>query len=149
MRAPGTVLVIDAAILVAAARGRSTGAILEAARTRSLVTSGRAVEEAARRIELGMMRPELLPVLKALVDELIVLPAMAVEAEIAQAEMTLRDAVPSRNGSVQDAHILSLAWQMEADIWTFDRDFAGTGVASWSTVNLMRALVDAAHPRAF
>ena len=120
MRAPGTVLVIDAAILVAAARGRSTGAILEAARTRSLVTSGRAVEEAARRIELGMMRPELLPVLKALVDELIVLPAMAVEAEIAQAEMTLRDAVPSRNGSVQDAHILSLAWQMEADIWTFD-----------------------------
>jgi len=52
----------------------------------------------------------------------------------------LRDAVASRNGSVRDAHVLALAWSVDGDIWTTDRDFAGTGVASWSTPNLMRGL---------
>jgi hypothetical protein len=33
---------------------------------------------------------------------------------------------------------------VEADIWTTDRDFAGTGVATWSTSNLMRGLAEAA-----
>ena len=36
----------------------------------------------------------------------------------------------------------------EADIWTIDRDFAGTGVASWSTPNLMRGLAGAARDQA-
>jgi hypothetical protein len=34
-----------------------------------------------------------------------------------------------------------LAWSTDADIWTTDRDFAGTGVATWSTPNLVRALI--------
>jgi hypothetical protein len=33
----------------------------------------------------------------------------------------------------------------EADVWSTDRDFAGTGVASWSTRNLMRGLAEAAR----
>jgi hypothetical protein len=29
-------------------------------------------------------------------------------------------------------------------VWTTDRDFAGTGVESWSTPNLIRGLTEAA-----
>jgi len=48
--------------------------------------------------------------------------------------------VASRNGAIDDAPVLALAWSLDADVWTTDRDFAGTGVASWSTPNLIRAL---------
>ncbi len=52
----------------------------------------------------------------------------------------LRHAPASRNGSVKDAHILALAWTFDADIWSHDRDFAGTGWPSWSSANLAAAL---------
>ena len=42
---------------------------------------------------------------------------------------------------------MALARCVEADVWTTDRDFAGTGVASWSTPNLMRGLARAARAR--
>jgi predicted nucleic acid-binding protein len=140
VRAPASALVVDAAILVAAARGRSSGALLEAARARALVTTDRAVQEARRRIELGLKRPELLAIVDALVAEFTIVPAEALEPAIAASEQALRDAVSSRNGSTSDAHILALAWSVDGDIWSTDRDFAGAGVASWSTPNLMRAL---------
>ena len=56
------------------------------------------------------------------------------------AERTLKDSVPSHNGSIKDAHLVALAWSLDADVWTTDRDFGGTGIASWSTANLVRAL---------
>jgi predicted nucleic acid-binding protein len=143
MRAPAWALVLDAAILVAAARGRSSGAILEAARAASLVTTDRVVHEARRRIELGLKRPELLPVIDALVAEVTIVPVAALAPLLAKSEFTLRDAVASRNGSVGDAHVLALAWSIDGDVWTTDRDFAGTGVATWSTPNLMRGLAEA------
>ena len=62
------------------------------------------------------------------------------------AKLALRDAVASRNGSTRDAHVLALAWSADADIWTTDRDFAGTGVATWSTPNLMRSLTRTHEP---
>jgi predicted nucleic acid-binding protein len=147
MRAPSSTLVVDAAVLVAAARGRSSGAILEAARTLSLVTTDRVVHEARRRIELGLKRPDLVSIIEALVAELTVVPVAALTPLLIQSETVLRDAVASRNGSVKDAHILALAWSLEADIWTTDRDLAGTGVATWSTPNLMRGLSEAARDR--
>ncbi len=52
----------------------------------------------------------------------------------------LRNAPASRNGSTADAHILALAWTYDADIWSHDRDFAGTGWPSWSSANLAAAL---------
>ncbi|WP_376988049.1 PIN domain-containing protein [Bosea sp. R86505] len=52
----------------------------------------------------------------------------------------LRRAPAYRNGSVKDAHILALAWTFDADIWSHDRDFAGTGWPSWSSANLAAAL---------
>jgi predicted nucleic acid-binding protein len=54
--------------------------------------------------------------------------------------MALRNAPASRNGSVTDAHLLALAWTLDADLWSHDRDFAGTGWPSWSTSNLLTAV---------
>ena len=143
MRAPASTLALDAAILVAAALGRSSGAFLAVARAARLVTTDRVVEEARRRIELGLKRPELLAIVNGLVAEATVVPVAALEPLTAGCEAVLRDAVASRNGSVRDAHVLALAWSADADIWTTDRDFAGTGVATWSTTNLMRGLAEA------
>lgn len=145
MKAPSSTLVLDASVLIAAVRGRSSGAILEAARAAALATTDRVVHEARRRIELGLKRPELLPVLDALVAETTVIPVAALAPVLTQSEIALRDAVPSRNGSTSDAHLLALSWSVDADIWTTDRDFAGTGVATWSTPNLMRGLAEAAE----
>ena len=146
MRAPASALVVDAAILIAAARGRGSGAVLAAARAAVLVTTDRAVAETRRRIEFGLKRPELQPIVDALVAEMTIVPTAALSALLPQSEIALADAVASRNGSIGDAHLLALAWSIDADIWTTDRDFAGTGVASWSTPNLMRGL--ALAPRA-
>ena len=138
---------VDAAILIAAARGRSSGAILAATQMASLVTTDRAVAETRRRIEFGLKRPELQPIVDALVAEMTVVPVAALSALLPQAAIALADAVASRNGSVDDAHLLALAWSVDADIWTTDRDFAGAGVASWSTPNLIRGLALASNSR--
>ena len=148
MRAPTSTLVVDAAVLVAAARGRSSGALLEAGRSASLVTTDRVVHEARRRIELGLRRPELLAIIDGLLAEMTVVPVAALTPVLAESEIALKDAVASGNGSIRDAHVLALARSVEADIWTTDRDFAGTGVASWSTPNLMRGLARAATDHA-
>jgi predicted nucleic acid-binding protein len=132
-------------VLVAAARGRSSGAILAAAHSAALVTTDRVVHEARRCIELGLKRPDLLTILDALVVEINVIPIAALAPLLAQSEIALRDAVASRNGSTKDAHVLALAWSVEADIWTSDRDFAETGVATWSTPNLMRGFAEASR----
>jgi len=147
MRAPSSILVIDAAVLVAAARGRSSGAMLEAARAAVLVTTDRVVHEARRRVELGLKRPDLLVIIDALVAELTIVPVAALTPILTRSEVSLRDAVPRLNGSTRDAHVLALAWSVEADVWTTDRDFAGTGIATWSTPNLMRALAEGVHDR--
>jgi len=147
MRAPASTLVVDAAVLVAAARGRSTGAVLAAARAASLVVTDRAVHETRRRIELGLQRPDLLPIVDALIAEMTLVPVAALAPLLTQREIVLKDAVASRNGSTRDAHVLALARSVEADIWTTDRDFAGTGVATWSTPNLLRGLAEAAQNR--
>lgn len=111
-----------------------------ASRFALLVTTDRAVAEARRRIELGLKQPELLVVLEALLEEMSVASVATLASQLPACEAALRDSVPSTNGSTQDAHLLALAWSTAADIWTHDRDFAGTGVATWSTTNLMRAL---------
>ncbi len=148
MRAPSSTLVLDAAILISAAFGRSAGAIRRAGETADLVTTDRVLHEARRRIELGLKQPDLLELLDALAEAITVVPVAALEPLLASCEVTLRDAVASRNGSTADAHVLALAWWADADVWTTDRDFAGTGVAAWSTPNLMRGLAQAARDHA-
>jgi predicted nucleic acid-binding protein len=146
MKAPSSTIVIDAAVLVAAARGRSSGVVSIAARAAALVTTDRVVHEARRRIELGLKRPNLLVILDALVAEMTVVPVAALTPILIRSEIVLRDAVASRNGSIKDAHVLALAWSVDADIWTTDRDFAGSGVATWSTPNLIRGLAASGLP---
>lgn len=110
---------------------------------RMLVTTERAIEEAQRRLVIGLRRPEAIPILERLMDDVTVVPLERLELFLSESGDYLRDAVASRNGSTADAHVLALAWQAGADIWSADRDFAGTGVASWSTPNLVRALAEA------
>jgi predicted nucleic acid-binding protein len=143
MKPPSPTLVLDAAILISAALGRSAGAIMFAQQAAVLVTTDRVVQEARRRLELGLKRPELLPLIDDLAAAITVVPAIALEALVPPCEQSLRDTVASRNGSIRDAHVLALAWSVEGDIWTADRDFAGAGVATWSTPNLMRGFIDA------
>jgi predicted nucleic acid-binding protein len=140
LRTPSPTIIVDAAILVAATRGRSSGAVLRVNETSHLATTERAVEEARRRIELGMRRPDLLPILDALAELMVIVSTDDIASNLPAAETALREAAPSRNGSTRDAHVLALAWTADADVWTTDRDFAGAGVATWSTPNLMRAL---------
>lgn len=140
MRPPSSALVVDAAILVAAVRGRSSAVIETVAGGRILIATDRALEEARRRIALGLKRPDLLSVLERLMNYIAVVPTADFEADLPQCEQSLKEAVGSRNGSVKDAHILALAGAVDADIWSSDRDFAGTGIASWSTPNLLRGL---------
>lgn len=140
MKAVSSTLVVDAAILVSALLGRQTGALLEAVRLCRLATTDRVVLEVSRRVELGLKRPELLSVLDAILAEMAVVPVATLGDDLRRAEIVLRDSVPSRTGSITDAHVLALSWAVDGDIWTHDRDFAGAGVASWSSANLMRAL---------
>jgi predicted nucleic acid-binding protein len=137
-------LVLDANVLIAAARGRSSGALLAVARATTLVTTDRVVQEVRRRIELGLKQPELLALVTELLRDITVVPVAALAPLLTPAETALRDAVPSRNGSTRDAHVLCLAWSVDGDVWTTDRDFAGTGVATWSTRNLLSALAQQA-----
>lgn len=137
---PRSAIVLDASLLIAAALGRNALALDTAAMLRRLVTPVRALQEARRRLELGLKKPDYLLVLDEIVSNITVVPEHDTEGHIDRAKLTLKDATASQNGSVKDAHILACAWVSNADIWSFDRDFAGTGVASWSTANLMRAL---------
>lgn len=143
MKAAPKIVVVDAAILISALMGRSGGVLEEAGRQIVLATTDRALQDAERRVALGLRRPELLTALDELAAEISVISVESVLPLISPAEAALRDAVPSRNGAVSDAHILALAWDLDAEIWSHDRDFGGTGVASWSTINLVTALVDA------
>jgi predicted nucleic acid-binding protein len=143
VKAAPKIVVVDAAILISALMGRSGGVLEEAGRQIVLATTDRALQDAERRVALGLRRPELLTALDELPAEISVISVESVLPLISPAEAALRDAVPSRNGAVSDAHILALAWELDAEIWSHDRDFGGTGVASWSTINLVTALVDA------
>jgi len=116
--------------------------VLDVQRRSALITTDRVVEEARRRIALGAKRPDLVEVVDELVDQITVISVESLSLPIKVGELALRDAVASRNGSTRDAHVLALAWSANADIWTTDRDFAGTGVPTWSTPNLMRGLAE-------
>jgi hypothetical protein len=72
-----------------------------------LITTDRVIHEARRRIELGLRRPELLDVLDELAAVITIIPVAALEALLAQGELALRDAVPRRNGSIKDAHVVA------------------------------------------
>lgn len=142
-RVPADSIVVDANILLCAVLGRRTRqTLLEVAERRSVVTSERAADEVravARSMSARLATAS--AVAREVLEEIDVWPASEYRGEMDMAEITLRRAVASRDANVRDAHILALAWRLEADIWSHDRDFAGTGWPSWSSANLLAQLI--------
>ncbi|MEH3147591.1 MAG: PIN domain-containing protein [Methylobacterium frigidaeris] len=141
-RRPSNVLVVDTNIILSAALGRRSVSVFDViSGRRSIATSARVAEE-VRRVLGGV--PDL-PVVALARAEAILAGIDVIEAvnylpRIESAARALSDAVASRNGSTADAHVLACAWLLDADIWSHDRDFAGTGWPSWSNANLRRSL---------
>ncbi len=145
-RKPSADLIIDADIvlgMVLGARGRSTWR--QAHAHRRLMMSVEAVTEVMM-VASHMLdhQPTALKRAEELIELLNVPSVDRYEAALDAARIMLRNAPASRNGSDKDAHILALAWIYEADIWSHDRDFAGTGWPSWSSANLAAALAEEA-----
>ena len=108
---------------------------------RRLATSTRAAEE-IRSVLKGItnLRPKVIEAGDVLLSGIEVVDEAVYLSLLDGAARALRQAVPSRNGSERDAHLLACAWAYDADLWTHDRDFAGSGWPSWSTANLRDVL---------
>jgi predicted nucleic acid-binding protein len=141
-RPPSAVLVVDANIVLSVVLGRRSRPVFEqVVASRTVVTSAHAADEVR-----AVLRetPDLPPHAGELAEELlggILVMDAAIYADLVEvAERVLARAVASRNGSTRDAHLLACAWTFDADLWTHDRDFAGTGWPSWSNANLSNSL---------
>lgn len=145
-RAPSADLVVDANIVLGIVLGVRGPAIWwRAQASRRLLMSIEAVTEVMTVASHMLDRqPTALRRSGELIELLNVPPADRYEAGLNTAKIMLRNAPASRDGSEKDAHILALAWTYDADIWSQDRDFAGTGWPSWSSANLSAALNDEA-----
>jgi predicted nucleic acid-binding protein len=139
---PSSIIAVDSNILLSAILGQRTrSAIDRVSSQRELIVSREGVME----VTTVLMRLDL----KARAWEAMVQDQLSllqiVEPDIYShlqdsAASALRNAPASRNGSDRDAHLLALAWLYDADIWSHDRDFAGTGWPSWSSANLAATL---------
>lgn len=147
-RFPSSVIVVDANIVVRAALGlRSLPTLRSVEKRRILMTSARARQEVDRRVAIVADLTEQSASAVADIFAIVRIAGAAEYAELVEeAAEALRLAVASRNGSTADAHILALAWTLDADIWSHDRDFAGTDWPSWSSVNLLASLAQEELP---
>lgn len=146
-RQPSQYLVVDSNIILGVVLGRKSKALFDAVLAmRPLLTSARSRQEVigvASQVDPNVARSA-----AVLVETLSVTVEERYAAHLDAAASALRHAVPSRNGNTADAHVLALAWSHDADIWSHDRDFAGTGWPSWSSANLRAALDDERLPSA-
>lgn len=141
-RRPSSALVVDANIILSVAFGQRSRPVFEAVLERhALLTSARAEREVVGRAsDLSNGSAEAVAIASDLLGIVTVVDESLYAAHLPAAAEALRLGVASRNGSVRDAHILALAWTLDADIWSHDRDFAGTGWPSWSNANLRASL---------
>jgi predicted nucleic acid-binding protein len=143
-RVPSDRLAIDANIILSAFLGRGVRTLLDyIAEKRVIVTSVEVRREVLSTLRHLDVRPERLAAAEAFFATIGSLHTAEPPA-VSHAAAVLTKAVPSRNGSPKDAHLLAVAWTHDADIWSHDRDFAGTGWPSWSSANLMAALSEPA-----
>ena len=145
-RLPSEVLVVDTNIVISTVLGfRSRSAWGRVSAVRKLIMSAEAASEViavaahVRSQASGAVNDAV-----ALIEAINLIPPRQYAAYTPTAERALLHAPASRNGSITDAHILALAWTYDADIWSHDRDFAGTGWPSWSSANLAEALSEEA-----
>ncbi|WP_162596228.1 PIN domain-containing protein [Methylobacterium sp. 17Sr1-1] len=141
-RPPSPIIVVDTNIILSVALGRRSRPAFEIIRARrELVTSVRSVEEALGVLhDLKGVRETMTAQTEAILRDLAIVEAAAYAKSLPEATHVLSHAVAFRNGSTSDAHFLACAWLLDADIWSHDRDFAGTGWPSWSNANLLRSL---------
>ncbi len=141
-RTPSSILVVDANIILSVVlRRRSQPVFAEVIAARIVVTSARAAEEVRHVLRsVPRLPPETPEFAEALLVGSEVVPELVYVDRLDTVSRHLTDAVASRNGSISDAHLLACAWTFEADIWSPDRDLAGTGWPSWSNANLHRAI---------
>lgn len=148
LRPPSRSLVMDTNILLGFALGdreRARTILSRVLSSRSVIITADSRNEALKvAAEIEVRRP----VRAVTAVELLLAPVAVADHSfyadlLGPAADCLRLAVPSRNGSTSDAHVLALAWATDSDIWSGDRDFAGTGWPSWSNANLYRALAEA------
>lgn len=144
MRTPSDNIAIDANILVSMVLSRAEPSkrmreFVRVATSVALVTSERAVHEVRMRVH--SLRPEALPIAERALTAVKIFPDNNIPSLVMrEAAGFLQRAPQSGNGSIRDDHLLSVASVVGADIWSHDKDFFGTGVAVWSTGNLMVAL---------
>lgn len=144
MRPPSSNLIVDTNILLSVVLGRqaveAAPVLVAVGRLRNLIVSQDTARE-GRRVTGDRRFPATTSArLEKLLKNMTVVEKSAYLAHLAGSQHFLRSRVPSKNGSVRDAHILAVAWLYDADIWSHDRDFAGTGWPSWSSINLLAAL---------
>ncbi|PPQ25950.1 PIN domain-containing protein [Rhodopila globiformis] len=143
-RPPSPSLVVDANIILSIASGLRARPVLERVLAhRAVLTSARARQEALGRA--GDLRDGSEQAVASAVAALNMVTVIESEMYASLVEMageSLRYAAASRNGSTRDAHLLALAWITDSDLWTHDRDFAGTGWPTWSSHNLMAVLIN-------
>jgi predicted nucleic acid-binding protein len=143
-RSPSAYIAVDANIILSAALGFGSRRYFPpVAEARILVTTASVREEVERVImRIAPRAGDRLRDAAALFGLIAVEPVPVTTELMVHAAASLRNAVASRNGSEADAHLLALAWLLDADIWSHDRDFAGTGWPSWSSANLAAALAE-------
>ncbi len=141
MKSPSAILIVDSNIILSALFGTSTRPVLlQVQVTRSLRTTARAIAEIS-----GVLSSPALAV-RARRDLSDIMHAIDISAAeeyanvVPRAEYILRGANADKKGSATDAHILACAWVYHSDIWSHDRDFAGSGWPSWSTANVRFAI---------
>ncbi len=141
-RSPSSVIVVDTNIILGVVLGQRSRLAFETVQARrKLATSVRAADEVLGVLHsLPGVREEAAVQAGTLLSGLTVIESDAYAAQLPEAALVLSQAVASRNGSTSDAHVLACAWLLDADIWSHDRDFAGTGWPSWLDANLLRAL---------
>jgi predicted nucleic acid-binding protein len=143
MKPPTDILVVDTNIILSALLRPNSQAHLErlASRRELVFTDASLFELRVVIARVPKFNEAILQPTKLL--DLMTQVSADVYAELlAPAKASLQYAPASKNGSSRDAHILACAWVHDADIWSHDRDFAGTGWPNWSTTNLFAALTD-------
>ena len=131
-------LVLDANILVRAALGpRARGIVERYAADMGLFVPAFCVDEAREHLP-GIVRKrgwDAAPIMVALDAALEML-------QVVDASMyadTMDEALARLgNRDPDDAHVLALALTLACPIWTEDRDFFGTGVATWTSAQVER-----------
>lgn len=140
---PSASVVVDANIILSAVLGnKSFDTLVRVGALRSLLGSAEMASET--RLVIEKVMPERRRLLDIVIDAIEIIEPESYMANLDAARRSLRSAPASRNGSTRDAHILALAWTYDADIWSHDRDFAGTGWPSWSSANLSTVLSEEA-----